>query len=134
MRNSRLHEDWCAVGLAGLLLALSVAGLLAGVPKFSPWTVDPTQAFPGVVQVLALGLGLGVVTLLAVAALGQDVRQYAAGFPLIFGLAVAAQLIGTQATVQSYGLEYVLWALVFGLVLSNAVKLPDTVLAAARTE
>jgi len=36
--------------------------------------------------------------------------------------------------VQGYGLEYVLWALLFGLALSNTVQLPAFLIAAARTE
>jgi uncharacterized integral membrane protein (TIGR00698 family) len=91
-------------------------------------------ALPGIWRILALLVGLGAVTCLTVVVLRQDAWQYAAGFPVIFVLALAAQIVGAQSTVQRYGLEYVLWALVFGLVLSNSARLPRFVLAAARTE
>jgi uncharacterized integral membrane protein (TIGR00698 family) len=132
--RSWLHEDWCAVYLAAFLLTLAAAGLLTAVPKLSSWTTDPVVALPGIWPLLALGFALAAVTAIAVRAMQGNVRLYAAGLPVIFFLAFAAQVVAAQETVRSYGLEHVLWALVFGLILSNVMRLPAFVLAAARTE
>lgn len=134
MRDLWRLEDWWAVWIAGALLALAAAGVLPGVPRLGPWTVNPAHSLPGPAALLGLGAGLGVATWLAVLATGQGASRYAAGFPVIFILALAAQVIGAQVAVQRYGLEYVLWALALGLVVSNTVRLPAAVLVAARTE
>jgi len=42
----------------------------------------------------------------------------------LFLLGVLAQLIAKQEVIRSYGLSYVLWALVIGMVVSNTIGLP----------
>ncbi|MEJ2127056.1 MAG: putative sulfate exporter family transporter [Candidatus Bathyarchaeota archaeon] len=55
-------------------------------------------------------------------------------FLLFSMLGLLAQLISRQTFMGSYGLEYVLWALVIGLVISNTVGVPKFLKSAIKTE
>jgi uncharacterized integral membrane protein (TIGR00698 family) len=60
--------------------------------------------------------------------------SYLPAFALFSMLGLIAQVISKQYFVGTYGLEYVLWALVIGLMISNTVGLPAFLKPAIRTE
>jgi len=47
------------------------------------------------------------------------------GYGLLFGFAILAFLMASQSTVKYYNFEYVLWALLLGLMISNTVGVPQ---------
>ena len=63
-----------------------------------------------------------------------EVGKFIAGFPVIFIIAFVAQFLAGNYTILYYGLEYVLWCLLIGLIISNVFRTPKWLLAAARTE
>ncbi len=63
-----------------------------------------------------------------------EVGKFIAGFPVIFIIAFIAQFLAGNYTILYYGLEYVLWCLVIGLIISNVFRTPKWLLAAVRTE
>ncbi|SFV00897.1 YeiH family protein [Alicyclobacillus macrosporangiidus] len=84
---------------------------------------------------VALWLVLLVLTGVAARALGTPFLPYAAGFTVLFVLAGVILVIGSQQTLKTYGLEYPFWALLFGVVIGNLIRLPGWLAAAAgRTE
>lgn len=146
-------EDWWAVWIGVALLAMCLGGVLwssAGgggvanpfkpwLPKLGGWSGNPLAAFtargtslvPGLAYLFALSLvafGIGST------AMGTRVRHFAAGFAVIFLLAVAAFVLAGQSVIKYYNLEYVLWALLMGLLISNTVGAPRFLRSAARTE
>jgi uncharacterized membrane protein YadS len=148
--RSTWTEDWLAVviGLGLLALALlSLVGIdaLGWVATTSVWT-DPTAALAPVSKAYsALGGGVSLlltyVALLVVlgagaAALGEDVRRFAAAFTLVFVIAYASWFAGawarlaavTPAEQAKFGLSWSLKltseggfivALIAGLVIAN---------------
>src|SRR5262249_1598390 len=60
--------------------------------------------------------------------------KYAAGFGVVFGLAWLAQVIASNGEVKYWGLEYVIFALALGLLISNTVGVPGWLRQAVRTE
>jgi len=48
-----------------------------------------------------------------------EVGKFIAGFPVIFIITFIAQFLAGNYTILYYGLEYVLWCLVIGLIISN---------------
>lgn len=60
--------------------------------------------------------------------------RYLAGFPVVFALAWTAMLLAGYAGSSAWGLEYVIFALLLGLLISNTVGTPAWLLEAARTE
>lgn len=131
------HEDWLAVWLAAATLILIVLGVKPALPAFK-WSVagDLANVFSSanLGASLALGAGLLAMSLPGALALGAKAGKYAAGFLFVFVLSWVAQWIAGNATVNYWGVEYVIFALVIGLFLSNVTGIPDWVREAVRTE
>jgi uncharacterized integral membrane protein (TIGR00698 family) len=66
--------------------------------------------------------------------MGEKVGLFMVGFPVVYILAWIAQYLAGNFTVNYYGLEYVLWCLVIGLVISNIVGVPSWLKPAVKTE
>lgn len=149
-RQLYMTEDWWAVWIGGALLGLftllvwqtgaSGSDLLKKwLSKPGGWTDNPLDAFtvkgasvwPGicgafVLSFVAFGLGARV--------MGKRLSQFAAGFVVVFLLAVLSQVLAGQATIKYYNLEYAIWALGIGLLISNTVGTPRWILSASCTE
>ena len=134
-RGLLASEDWWAVWLGGLLIAVAALGLLTGVAGLDRWTANPLDAFDGRVAGLAmLGLGLALVTGLAAQAMGGRLVQHQAGFFGLFGLAVLAYALANQTGIRAAGVGYAFWALALGLVISNTAGVPGWLKPAVRSE
>ena len=84
-------EDWWAIWLGGLLIGLTVTGLIDSVAGVGRWTGDPPAAFAGRMLPLAvLGIGFALVTALAARIMGGSFIAHQAGFIPMFLLAVVA--------------------------------------------
>jgi uncharacterized membrane protein YadS len=129
-------EDWWAVWLGFALLGLSSAHLLLWTPKIGKWSLNPSTAIDisDIPYLIAFGLLLLLVTSIPVAFMKNSLKKYLAGFPIIFVLSLASIFIANQEYVNYLGLEYVLWALLIGLFISNVVGLPEWLRASVRTE
>jgi uncharacterized integral membrane protein (TIGR00698 family) len=71
---------------------------------------------------------------LAVAASGNGINKYVAGFAITFILAVLSLIIAGNKSISYYGIEYVVFGLLIGLLLSNLFTLPVWLKEAARSE
>jgi uncharacterized integral membrane protein (TIGR00698 family) len=108
--------------------------------KVGSWSDDPRQAFvnsngksilPGVIGVLIaswvlLGVGLW--------GLGERKWSFPWAFFVIFLLSVLSFVLAGQKVIKHYNLEYALWALLVGLIISNTVGTPRWLRSAVRTE
>jgi uncharacterized membrane protein YadS len=146
-------EDWWAVWIGGALLAICTIFVWQGIAageKGSPlltawlgkpgsWTSNPLEAFtvkgtsvlPGVcgaflVCLAAFGLGALV--------MGKRLGSFVAGFSIVFLLGTLALVLAGQSVIKYYNLEYALWALLVGLLISNTIGTPSWLRAAACTE
>ena len=134
-RGLLTSEDWWAIWLGGLLIAVAALGLLTGVAGVGRWTANPLTAFDGRVAGLAmLGLGLALVTGLAAQAMGGRLIRHQAGFFGLFGLAVLAYALANQTGIRAAGVGYAFWALALGLVVSNTAGVPGWLKPAVRGE
>ena len=134
-RGLLTSEDWWAIWLGGLLIAVAALGLLTGVAGLGRWTANPLAAFDGRVAGLAmLGLGLALVTGLAAQAMGTRLVRHQAGFFGLFGLAVLAYALANQTGIRAAGVGYAFWALALGLVISNTAGVPGWLKPAVRSE
>ncbi len=77
---------------------------------------------------------LWILAIIGSALMGQEVSKFAIGFPVVFIIAFIAQFIAGNYTILYFGLEYVIWCLVIGLIISNVFGTPKWVMAAVRTE
>lgn len=108
--------------------------------KLGSWTDNPLDAFttssgksllPGLVGVFVVSLVLFGIGLRG---MGQSVRWFPLAFLVVFLLAVLAYVLAGQKVIKHYNLEYALWALLVGLVISNTVGTPAWLRSAVRTE
>ena len=77
---------------------------------------------------LAVFFGIGK------AIMGVSFGKFVVGFPVVFVLAVLAYMAETQALMKYWGFGFPLWAIVFGLLISNTVGTPKWVKPAVCTE
>ncbi|MBG3876163.1 putative sulfate exporter family transporter [Desulfovibrio oxamicus] len=83
---------------------------------------------------LILLVGLLAVASLGIVLLGRNIGSFLVGFPAVFVLAWLAQFIAGNFTINDYGIEYVLWCLFLGLIVSNVLGLPQWMRPAVQTE
>ncbi|GAA3965291.1 hypothetical protein GCM10022246_17980 [Pedobacter ginsengiterrae] len=137
-----ITEDWWAVILGSLIIAvvlyLSGNGTRITLPVYK-WS-SSADLFEKIISPanLLLMLETGVVYLalagIAIAISGGNVARFAAGFAFIYLLATVSFIIGGNKNVAYYGLEYVVFALLIGIVLGNLIKLPLWLKEAVRSE
>ena len=147
-------EDWLAVALGGALLLVTALSALwfsaAGETLVSPlkswivkpqsWSASPLSAFTRgeggtILPALLATFGLlAAVFAAGVAAMRHSAARFLPGFAGVFALAVLAYFMAAQELVKYYNLEYALWALVVGLIISNTVGTPAALRPAVRTE
>jgi uncharacterized membrane protein YadS len=131
------HEDWLAVWLGAFFLAAVLLGMRLTLPAMK-WAApaDLATVFaPAAIGSVALICVVYLVTSLpGILACRGSAARYAAGFPIVFALAWLAQIVAGNATVNYWGVEYVIFALIFGLIISNLIGVPGWLLEAVRTE
>ncbi len=146
----RTSEDWWAIWCASILLTVSfvavclaqpeengnlVSPLAEWIAKPGKWTANPF----GVLATSLLGLIGAFVAIASVFALamrvrGKSVAEFLRAFPIVFLLATLAYTMAGQSVVKAYNLEYALWALLVGLIISNTVGTPNFLRPAMLTE
>ena len=139
-----LSEDIWAVLIAGVLLVGILAWAWAS-PAFTftapvyQWA-DANALWGKVLsgRNLLLIAGMGVVfaalSSIAIRLSGGSIRKYLAGFGLIFLLGILSLIIAGNKVIHYYGVEYVIFGLIIGLLISNLLTLPDWLREAARSE
>jgi uncharacterized membrane protein YadS len=131
------NEDWLACWVGWAFLVLAILGILPHTPKIGTWT-NLAEAFPKGIGTLWDSIILFIVaiifTLIGIYFLKKDIKRYIPGFVVIFLLAFLAIFISNQATIKYWGIPYVLWALIFGLIISNLKLVPGWLKAGIATE
>jgi uncharacterized membrane protein YadS len=136
-------EDWWAVwlGLATVVVALALyaeGGSLAWIAVAPPRWSTPGQLFA---HLAANGLRYGTQFALFALAFGLTGRligapfaRFLPSFLFLYVLAAVIFALGAWDQAQTYNLEPPLVALLVGLVIANAVRLPPALTAAFRVE
>jgi uncharacterized integral membrane protein (TIGR00698 family) len=103
-----------------------------GVP--GKWQQSPLQslqapqAIAGALCITLLMFGLGI------GSSGGSFWKFLPGFLSVFLLGTVAYVMAEQTAIRNAGLEYALWALLLGLIISNTVGAPQVLKPAIRTE
>ncbi len=87
-----------------------------------------------ILKSIYIGIGILILTAIGIALMGGRVGVFIAGFPVVYGIAWLSQFIAGNTTVNYWGLEYVIFALLIGLFISNVVGVPSWLKEAVRTE
>jgi len=83
---------------------------------------------------IVIGVSYLVLSAIGIVLMGGNVGKYVIGFPIVFVLAWLSQFIAGNSTVNYWGLEYVIFALLIGLIISNVFGVPGWLMEAVRTE
>ena len=141
---SAISEDGWALWIGGFFIAvvLLVAFISSGFKFSTPlyqWTgskdlYSKILSVQNLLIVITIGTIFLILSSVAVRLSGTSVRRYIPGFILIYVLAVLSLILAGNKTVTGYGIEYVVFALIIGLLLSNLTKMPAWLKEAARSE
>jgi uncharacterized integral membrane protein (TIGR00698 family) len=139
-----ITEDGWAV-LIGSIIILTVLALTTLVTGFKlqlpayQWEhtgdlVNKVLSLKNILLIVQAGLICLVLSGAAIGLSGGSIKNYASGFLLIYVLAIIALVLAGNKVVNYYGFEYVIFALVLGLLIGNLTKVPVWLKEAARSE
>jgi uncharacterized membrane protein YadS len=94
-------------------------------------TATAYNLIPGLILFAA---GIGLLFAVGIWFMGRSVGRFLIGFPFVFLLATAAYFLAAQSGIRGWGLEYVLWAILLGLIVSNTIGTPKWVQPAVQVE
>jgi len=85
-------------------------------------------------RAVVIGIAYLILSAIGIALIGGSVGKFVVGFPIVYVLAWFSQLLAGNSTVNYWGLEYVIFALLIGLFVSNVLGVPGWLREAVRTE
>jgi uncharacterized integral membrane protein (TIGR00698 family) len=128
-------EDWLTVWLAMAAIVVVLAGFRPQMPVVR-WSDSLGQVF-GTTNIFRAAIVCAeylVLSAIGVRLLGRDLVRFVLGFPFVFLIAWVSQIVAGNSRVEYFGLEYVIFALAFGLLIGNTVGVPSWLREAVRTE
>lgn len=136
--KSIMSEDWAAVTLGALIIALALAGMLLSVPTFTWQSLpDLSRDVLTSANLQAIAIQFMLVFALGTAGIllsGRSVTTFIAGFPFVYLLTVIALVITGNAYMKDLNLEAVIFSLVIGLIIGNFFRLPAWLKSSLSTE
>ncbi len=114
----------------------TVAGAM-GVEIFGHAAADPMAkvfTWDNLSKVLYLGIGWLILAAIGIKLIGGKTGAFIAGFPAIFLLAWLSRFLAGNGTFVDFGIEYVVFALLLGLLISNTIGTPEWLKPAVQTE
>lgn len=133
----QIHEDWVAVILGATALLLVLAGAVPALPALRWGGAASVSALltPNVlVRWLAAGFGVWLLSAVGLWLQGAEIGRFTRGYAAVFGLAWLSLLLAGHAAPAAWGIEYVIFALALGLLVSQVGGATEAVRAAARSE
>src|SRR5262245_2851289 len=113
----------------------TVAGTLGTeIRAHAAATTDKVFTSANLTKVGYVGLGFLIVGALGVALIGWRVAPFLIGLPIVFALAFTARFLAGNGLFVDWGIEYVIFALGLGLLISNTVGTPEWLKPAVQTE
>jgi uncharacterized integral membrane protein (TIGR00698 family) len=133
--NDRKAIADAAAKLAGLGSRTLAGALGAEVRGHAAATAATTVFGPANLwKILYVGIGLAVIGAIGIVLLGGPVGAFLVGLPVVLGLAWLARLLAGNGLFVGWGIEYVIFALGLGLLISNTVGTPAWLRPAVQTE
>ncbi len=124
------NEDWLAVLIGFLIIILVLFGLVPAMPAFKWANAGELTAkvlWGQNLQKMLIVYGyLLMLGLLSALLLGKNMLQFAAAFTGLYLICVASLILAGNGTMRDLGLEYVIFALIIGLILGNFTRLGST--------
>jgi len=134
-QNDRKAIDSAAGALAKAGGRNTVAGSLGTeVRGHASAAASKVFATGNISKGLYIGLAGLVVGAIGIVLIGGSVGAFLVGFPVVFILAWIARMLAGNGLFVEYGVEYVIFALFLGLLISNTIGTPAWLRPAVQTE
>lgn len=139
------EDSWAILIALGLIVLTTITFFIGGSKFFTVMAVN-IPGWSNDFSKLVSGLGqnfLGLIYLyvfftaifsIGAKVLGFNVKQFIAGFTTLFVASIIVTVLGSNKFIKDLQLETPLLALIVGLLFGNAVKLPEWLHQALRTE
>jgi uncharacterized integral membrane protein (TIGR00698 family) len=140
LKDALLSKDRKAIeAAAGKMAALgnrTVAGALAVEIRGHAAAVAENRIFTrdNLAKVFYVGLGFLIVAGAGIGLLGRRVVPFLIGLPAVFALAWLARFLAGNGLFVDWGIEYVIFALLLGLLISNTIGVPAWLVPTVQTE
>ena len=140
LKDTLASQDRKAIeSAAGKMAALgskTLAGSLGAEIRGHAQAVPANRVFTwdNLSKAVSVGIAFLIVAALGIALLGGEVVPFLIGFPVVFGLAWLARFLAGNGLFVDWGIEYVIFALALGLLISNTVGVPAWLKPAVQTE
>jgi uncharacterized integral membrane protein (TIGR00698 family) len=126
-------------GAAGKLAGLgnrTLAGALGGEIRGHAGATAASKVFApeNLWKIFYVAVGFAVVGAVGITLLGGQVGAFLVGLPMVFGLAWLARFLAGNGLFVDWGIEYVIFALGLGLLISNTIGTPEWLRPAVQTE
>jgi len=134
-KNDRKAIDSAAGALAKAGGRNTVAGSL-GTEIRGHTSASASKVFSGdnLMKGVTLGIAGLVIGAIGFALIGGKVGAFLIAFPVVFILAWIARMLAGNGLFVEYGVEYVIFALFLGLLISNTIGTPKWLAPAVQTE
>jgi uncharacterized membrane protein YadS len=134
-KNDRKAIESAAGALAKAGGRNTVAGSL-GTQVRGHASASATKVFSGanISKGLYIGIAGLIIGAIGFALIGGKVGAFLIGFPVVFILAWIARMLAGNGLFVEYGVEYVIFALFLGLLISNTIGTPAWLKPAVQTE
>ncbi len=142
-------EDWLAVWIGFIVIAIACVSVLAGwfdfsALKFGTWhwweNVEEkknlaSQFANGAfwIKLLRTFLVTGILFGIGIKLQGEKLSKFIPAYLVLFVICILVRMISAEFTLKMY-LEWAFWALLIGLLISNTVGTPEWLKPAIRTE
>ena len=124
-KNSDLNKK-AEAEIAAWMKAKDAASKASAKAGNKPYSRLPYLIGTAIILGLFFGIGRAI--------MGHSFGRFFIGFFFVFGLAVLSYMAEKQATMSHYGFGFPLWAIIFGMLISNTVGTPNWVRPAVQTE
>ncbi len=141
-------EDWLAVWIGFIVIALGCVAVLTGWFKFDAVEFGTWHWWENVetrkslvdqlngdfwIKTLRTFLILGILFTIGIKLTGEKVAKFLPAFIVLFIISGIVRLVSAEYTLKMY-LEWAFWALLIGLLISNTVGTPMWLKPAIKTE
>src|ERR671914_2743738 len=134
-KGDRAAIDKAAAALSKTGGRNTVPGTLgAEIRGHAAATTGKVFAGDNLMKALVIGIAGLVIGAAGVALIGGNVGAFMIGFPVVFILAWVARFLAGNGLFVNYGIEYVIFALLLGLLISNTIGTPAWLKPAVQTE
>lgn len=137
-KNLLKSEDWLSIWIGFGIILIVILGFRPELPVFK-WAsmkslFNNVFSTKNIFKSIYIGLTILIFSMAGIFVMEGKVAKFIIGFPIVYSLSWFSQLIAGNSAINYLGIEYVIFALLIGLFISNFIGVPSWLQEAVRTE